>query len=84
MSPTFLTDTYRRVVRVAEGFTAVGFYSSSAGQATLAEAWNGTTCTQQVAPNPVDGSFMHPGDVSCTGPAVWSLVGLYQGGSKGW
>jgi len=55
--------------------TAVGAYSTSSGQATLAETWNGKTWSLQSTPNPAGSSMDILTGVSCPATTGCSAVG---------
>lgn len=57
--------------------TAVGYATTTAGELTLAEDWDGSRWTIEPTPNPAGTTFDGFGGVSCTGPSACTAVGNY-------
>ena len=59
----------------ASACTAVGFYTKSAGEVSLAERWDGTAWAIQTTPNPPGAHFSVLGGVSCVSAGTCTAVG---------
>jgi hypothetical protein len=66
----------------ASACTAVGYYDTDTGTATLAARWNGSTWTIQATPNPAGPDSALLTGVSCTSASACTAVG-YSGTSTG-
>ncbi len=63
---------------------AVGYRSTAAGDAPLAERWDGKAWHLMTTPQPAHSSFGVLNDVSCRGRAACIAVGDYSSGSTTW
>ena len=59
--------------------TAVGDYTNSTSQLTLAEVWNGTAWTIQDTPNPVGATASELRGISCISASACTAAGDYSG-----
>ena len=59
--------------------TAVGDYTNSTSQLTLAEVWNGTAWTIQATPNPVGATASELRGISCISASACTAAGDYFG-----
>ncbi len=58
--------------------TAVGYYKTSSGDATLVEHWNGTNWSIVTSPDPSGSIILSLNDVACPSTTRCTAVGHYQ------